>query len=584
MRPFAGLHGWQRREKYRAILQELFGQLAARYLHCLAGRLLFRATTRRALPHNEPLGCPSTDLNMLPIIPHYRPDPPSDLLQEAEQLALLLRVEHCDKLTPDAFSELTPQLVEEGPTLYIDDFSEIPCSTGAHDSRYLQDRARLRAGDGDLVASCADSVEGYEEYCRDSLGLGSPQWLRPLEARCPERIADACWDDAATREALIRKVRQGELKYLHPNVGIAPVWELAFLLYRETGRAVQVIAPPAPIARWANDKIAFTATAARLFGEQFVPRTESASNFASLAEKVKELSQHSVKLGLKRPNAAGGSGNLVLDAAEFRDRPLADVRRLLSERLQHFLWESHTELLIDRWETDVLCSPSAQIWIPPEPQGMPIVEGVFMQNLQGDRGAFDGAAPAEFDSDLTREIVDRSWLLARVFQRLGYLGRCSFDMILAGENLSDCRLEFIECNGRWGGTSLPMTLMNRIFGDWKQRPFAARIVIDTPGLQETSFTELQRHFGDEMFDVRTGRGELLLLTPSRLRSRGGITAIVLADSWEAASRKTATIQDRLREAAAVCAAQRSAATSSGNNSKGPTLDLPPPRSALGLPY
>ena len=69
-------------------------------------------------------------------------------------------------------------------------------------------------------------------------------------------------------------------------------------------------------------------------------------------------------------------------------------------------------------------------------------------------------------------MVTRSWLLAVLFQRLGYVGRCSFDLLVVGESLATARAEFLECNGRWGGTSGPMMLMNRLFGDWATRPYA----------------------------------------------------------------------------------------------------------------
>ena len=44
------------------------------------------------------------------------------------------------------------------------------------------------------------------------------------------------------------------------------------------------------------------------------------------------------------------------------------------------------------------------------------------------------------------------------------------DAILIGESLADARLHWIECNGRWGGVSIPMTLANRLTGDWARHP------------------------------------------------------------------------------------------------------------------
>ena len=176
----------------------------------------------------------------------------------------------------DPFRHLVPDRLGEGPAFHIDDISEIPRLDAGQDIRFYQDRARLRAGDNDVIASCGDVVEGYEDYCRNTLGLGSPQWLRPKAARVPLRIAEACWEDPDVRVTLTDKLRRGELQYMHPNMGTLAAWELAFLLEREAGRPIKVIAPPPGITEWVNDKIAFAATVARLLGPTFVPRTESA--------------------------------------------------------------------------------------------------------------------------------------------------------------------------------------------------------------------------------------------------------------------------------------------------------------------
>ena len=60
-------------------------------------------------------------------------------------------------------------------TLYLDDVSEIPFLGKIIGVEEYQHRARLRAGDGDLYAAVTPPVEGYEEYCRDTLRMGSPR-------------------------------------------------------------------------------------------------------------------------------------------------------------------------------------------------------------------------------------------------------------------------------------------------------------------------------------------------------------------------------------------------------------------------
>lgn len=471
----------------------------------------------------------------VPVVEQHKADPPARMRRKAERLAETLLRAHPELAAAAEFRDLVPERLEPGPTLHLEDLSEIARIDPGEDVRFYQDRARLRAGDGDCVASCGDPIDGHEAYCRDLLGLGSPQWLRPRPLRNRMRIAEACWEDPAVREALVAKLRTGDLEFLHPHMGTFAVWELAALLSEAGGRPLKVVAPPPRLTNWVNNKVAFAETVARLFGEDFVPRTESAWNLALLARRVAELADRAEAIGLKRPDAGGGGGNVLLRAARLRGKPLVAVERIVKEAARAIDWRGERELLVDVWETNVVCSPSVQLWIPPRLDGPPTVEGTFRQLTEGERGMFVGAAPAQFPDALSRDLADRCWLLGRLFQQLGYVGRCSFDLILVGPDLRDCRPEFIECNGRWGGTSLPMTLMNRLVGDWARRPFALQVFHHIDGLQHVSFAELLAFFDRDLFDVRTQRGSVIFYNPGRLPSQSGISAIVLGESWDQAA-------------------------------------------------
>jgi len=252
-----------------------------------------------------------------------------------------------------------------------------------------------------------------------------------------------------------------------------------------------------------------------------------------LARRVSELAASAEVFGLKIPNSAGGAGNAVLDSAAVRGRPLHEVADVLRPVVAGIQWDGNSPLLIDLWETDVLCSPSAQLWIPPESVGEPVIEGLFVQQLGGRVGEFVGATAAQLPAPLATDLATRSWLLGRLFQRLGYVGRCSFDLILAGKSLADCRLEFIECNGRWGGTSLPMSLMNRLFGDWQRQPFAVQVVT-APGLDGITFSRLTERLRGELYDRRSGQGRLILYTPGRMRLQSSVSALALGPTWKEA--------------------------------------------------
>ena len=478
-------------------------------------------------------------MSILPHIPHHEVTPPRGLIARAEQLAEDLRTVDPSLRPSDAVTRLAVDQLEDGPTLHLDDQSSIALLDRIQSSVFQQDRARLRAGTGDFVASCAAPVASFETYCESRLNLGAVSWLHPQPLVNPMRVAAACWTDPRVRRTLVRALRAGELRYLHPGMGSAMIWAVAELLQRASGSKFSVIAPPPVLCARVNDKAWFADVVGRLFGPRAVPRTLQVSNFASLAFAVKSLLPGSHSLVVKIPDSAGGCGNLVLHPDEVASDTIGGIRRRLKERLADLPWQPGERLLVGTWETCVLAAPSSQLWIPPEASGAPVVEGVFEQHCESARGEFMGTRPAQLPGEVTAELVERSWLLARLFQRLGYVGRCSFDAILVDDPSCDTgpsRLEFIECNGRWGGTSTPMNLVDRLLGGRRNTPYAAE-KCSVPGLDCVQFSDVLDLFQDDLFDARSGSGCLVFFGPNRLQATSSIDVIAFGESWAEVQRR-----------------------------------------------
>ena len=487
-------------------------------------------------------------MSVIPIVEHDRATPTPEQCAAVDRLAVELIRDNPALAVPEGFRPLVPETLDDMATLHLDDFSEIPLLDQSQEVWHLQQRARLRAGDGDFVVCSAPAVDGYEEYCRDYLGLGSPRWLDPPPSRAgPSGLALACWTDRATRRKIIHELRCGELLALHPHMGTFAVWELAALLQRASRQPVRVIAPPPGVTRWVNNKIAFADTVTRLFGPQMRPRMVAVANFATLSQRVAELAEDARVLVIKLPDSAGGRGNVVIDATLLRGKSLLAICKMLEHLIRPLCWDRRNPLLVGCWETDVIGTPSVQLWIPPRLQGPPMVEGIFAQVLVNCEGTFQGSCKADLPGPLGQEIVTRSWLLAELFQRLGYVGRCSFDLILVGDDLGSCRLEFIECNGRWGGTSGPMTLMNRLFGDWTAQPYASS-QDHLEGLNRLRFLDLLDGLQSDLYDRRTGRGWIILYNPVQIASSSGISFLALGSSWsESLRRARVDLPIRLRQ-------------------------------------
>ncbi len=471
---------------------------------------------------------------MLPVVPSCRYRLSASTLDRCRRLAEALRHDQ-PELAPDpGLDDLVPRGLREAGAIHVDDLSAIAAFDQALHKVFLEERAALRAADGDVVVTCTPAVPPLERFFAETLGLGRPTWLHATPDRSPLALCAAAWTDRAVRGHLVHALRHRGVRYLHPYMAHAGVWSLARLLRQASRRPIEVIGPPPALCRRVNDKTWFAAVVSRLLGAGAVPRSVRVWNHAGLATVVRHFATRCDDLVVKLPDSAGGVGNVRLPTAGFRHRPVGEIRAALRRYLPKALWQTPQAMLVSFWQADVLHSPSVQLWIPPLDDGLPMIEGVFEQLVEEPCGRFRGCRPARLARSVRDEIVENCARLGVLFQHLGYVGRCSFDLIVTGGPGANSPVEFIECNGRWGGTSLPMTLLNRLFGDWEARPFAIH-ECSMPGLARLGAAGILEALGEQLYDPATDRGWLIPLNASGVPECDRIDLMALGEDLEQAS-------------------------------------------------
>lgn len=476
----------------------------------------------------------------LPIVQHHWPSPSPSDIRRAVETATDLRSTKPRLRRPSRFAPVACTEIGDEPALQIDDYSEIPLPNRERDAIYMQQRACLRAAPGDWIVTNSPVDPGYIDYFENRLGIVPQQWITAESASGPTKLAISCIRSRSARRTLCHAIRRKGLRYIHPHFASFDVWELAAWLHEFTRMPLQVIGPPVEVCRFANDKVEFADLVARLFGRRFVPSTKGAYCIATLSGAVQELARSHPFLGVKIPNGVGGHGNLFVDTRDVAGKSLREIHSYLGGRFAAAGISTAGRMLVDVWETAVLKSGSIQTWIPPLSEGPPIIEGLFEQIIKGETGQFHGSRELHAPPALGSQIVDQTYLLTIVFQHLGYVGRCSFDFLLVGESMETADVEYIECNGRWGGTSAPMTFANRMLGDYEhERSFETLRVAD-PRFAAQSFTEIAASFGDTLYDARTGKGNVVLFNPARASLRSEIESI----RWNHLRRSTSTPSTR----------------------------------------
>lgn len=97
---------------------------------------------------------------------------------------------------------------------------------------------------------------------------------------------------------------------------------------------------------------------------------------------------------------------------------------------------------------------------------------------------------------------------------------------MLGDPEADFTLRFTECNGRWGGTSTPMHLVDQVVPG-PRPPYRAQDIAQ-PQLVGLSFEDLAATLGNYLFDRRTQSGRYLLYNVGPLERLGKLAVIALA--------------------------------------------------------
>ncbi|RAL23849.1 hypothetical protein DL240_06765 [Lujinxingia litoralis] len=430
------------------------------------------------------------------------------------------------------------------PQLHLEDVTGIPFLDDIVGIEEYQHRARVRAGSRDLFAASTTPVPGYEAYCQTSLKLGAPRLLLAADDD-PRAIARACRTPEAL-DHLSAHARAARGLTIHPYMAIETVWELAEAFSNHADMPCAVLGPPPPILWIANDKSHLSTLVEDVLGPEWIVETLRASTPETIANALSELATRCDRVGLKRTRCASAMGNLVLDARKIRNAPPDEVLNRVRAFLTRTQWSEGEDVLIVEWvETDL--SPSTQVWIPPASEGPPRLDGVYEQLLKGPEKMFLGSRPSTLPEALNQRMGRASLKVCDTLQHLGYVGRCSFDFIVSGDpNSPDAHPQITECNGRWGGTSTPMHLIDRLFG---QPPTARPDYIATDFYLPEShrgmtFEELCDLLGDDLYSAEHTRGSFVLYNVGPLAELGKFDIIALGDS---PARAKANLEETLPE-------------------------------------
>lgn len=482
----------------------------------------------RKAPATASIEMSEISLGGLPIVPDLSIGLDTRDEQRVQAIAAEIRGGEPHIASTEPFGDHVAAGVAQGPWLVIGYAREISLAKLDRDISY-QYRLSLLARQGDLVALSGAPHAEYDDYRTRVLGLGQTRAILPPAAPANPLLPLAlrCMEDAPTLAALADETRRAGALTIFPHISLGSSWRLAGAIAHATGCEVRVAGAPPTLTRRANDKLWFANLVARVLGSNALPPTLATHGAAVLAHRIRSLARSAQRVVVKVPDSAGAAGNVAIPAAVVAGAPLEFVRDHVLGLLRAIGWQRTFPLLVGVWEAPALSSPSIQMWIPNIEDGLPIIEGIFEQVVEGAAGTFVGSVPADLPDSWRDRLGYEALILARLLQACGYFGRCSFDALLVGSSYDRADLHWIECNGRWGGVSIPMSVVNRVAGK-ARRPSIVVVQRTDMCFEPTRFSAMLASLGSLAASVaRTDQG-VILLSPDEIERGCGVQMVAYA--------------------------------------------------------
>ncbi len=461
--------------------------------------------------------------------------------READYHAALLRRDEPALMRSPDFGRFVAQGDGPGPKILFGDQSEIPLLASLT-PQVLDHRMALLARDGDTVVLHAPDRDFFH-YIRTTLGRPGVASLA-TGPYPPGPVIRMCRKDPRLRAPLEALVKRSGGATLQPYMTTGNTWRLAQTLGEATGQCVHVAGAGPRITRRANDKLWFAALARRVLGAEAVPPTMRAYGPAAAAALVRCLARQNEQVVIKVPDSAGSAGNIRLEIDRLADVPLALIHRFLRRQLAAIGWLGKYPILVGVWDSNVTCSPSVQMWLPRIEDGPPGVDGVFEQRMRGINAAFVGGERSTLPESVQLRLAHEALCVAAVLQRLGFYGRCSFDAVLVRDGDGGVHPHWIECNGRWGGVSIPMAAATSLSGG--KPPDGLVILQSSTSERSLSTADLLACLEPLLFRPDESTEGIVIVAPSQVAPTPQLTLMALAIEQKRAERLMETALRRLQ--------------------------------------
>ena len=398
----------------------------------------------------------------------------------------------------------------------------------------------LLAQRGDVVV-LRQRVPEFEDYLMEWVGLDDVTFVQ-ADTRNPAPLAVQCRTDPALRERVAEFLRRAGSLTVQPYLTTGHDWRFAQAIGSQEAAPVHVAGPRPRIARRSNNKLWFCELVRRVVGVRGVPPTHHVYGLAAAAARVSYIFRQHEDAVVKVPASAGSAGNIRLPVAVLAGVTLSDVREILARRLAALGWKGEYPILVGVWDRGVAASPSAQLYVPKADVGAPVVEAIFEQRVSGPLGEFVGASPAELDSTIEDRMRKEATAIGTVLQRLGYYGPCALDAVLYQSDRG-IDLHWIECNGRWSGVSMPLSVSKRLALPARRRGLA--IMQDRLEIAPPRLADMIAKLGDLLFRRERGEEGLFILSPPQSPRGFSLNAMAIALSQERAEFLLAEARRRL---------------------------------------
>lgn len=399
--------------------------------------------------------------------------------------------------------------------IFIPNFSDAIDNIKNNEKIYNEHNFLFVADKNDILITRKPVNIYFEKYISKKVGYSLPTIITLRHNYNSKSFYESIINDKKTILEIINLVKNNsDNQTIHPYLYNNSIKQIGDILISCSGKNINYESPPSLLKQKLKQKIYFKTLVKNILGDNKTPPFYIAENIEAFIKIIKQLESKKSMAMLKLPFKIGSQNNYKINIKN--SKKIINVIKKINDLIDNGTNYFKEPLLIEKFIESAKCFPTVQLFIKGE--GRIKLIRICNQIIDFNWRCIGSNYPVNLKYELKEKIIEDSLKLARYISTTGYKGNCNFDLIVKNNSYY-----FLECNPRWGSTSYPSLLMQKLFPDNKNYYYAEELY--SPELKNLSVALLLKKSDTYLYDKLNNDEGIIIYNISKLQLFGKMSYI-----------------------------------------------------------